>query len=304
MSVVEDIRPEEEPRSFKSAKPWKRAIVLSAGSVTHFITAFAVLILVFMAVGVPNPDRPTLEIEAVSEEVAGEPSPAIKAGLKPGDRIVSIDGTTVRDFEAVRDAIVSSDGGALAITVLRDGDRRTLEMTPRIEEIGDEKRPIIGVLPLNETQRFGPIESVQRSWRVVDLLLFGAEGQPGFFGSLPRAFSPSSLGLSGDGPTEERPFSIVGAGRIAADFWSAGRILDFLLLFVQINLFVGIFNLLPFPPLDGGHLLFLLIEKIRGKAVDQRIFVSVAAVVFGLLTVIGILLLYYDIVQPPQIPNG
>jgi membrane-associated protease RseP (regulator of RpoE activity) len=119
----------------------------------------------------------------------------------------------------------------------------------------------------------------------------------------PRAFSPSSLGLSGEGPTEERPFSIIGAGRLAVDFAATGQIAVFLFLFVQINFFVGIFNMLPLPPLDGGHLLVLALEKIRRKPIDQRALVPVMAVVLSVLALLGLLLVYYDIVSPVRVPG-
>ena len=70
MSPLEEVPPEDEPRAFPSVPAWKRAIVLAAGSVTHFITAFVVLWFIFVAVGIPNPDKPTLTIDAVQTQIA------------------------------------------------------------------------------------------------------------------------------------------------------------------------------------------------------------------------------------------
>ena len=75
-----------------------------------------------------------------------------------------------------------------------------------------------------------------------------------------------------------------------------------LLLFVQINVFIAIFNMVPLPPLDGGHLLVLGIEKIRRKSLDPRALVPVMAVVFSILMLLAVLLVYYDIVSPVHVP--
>jgi membrane-associated protease RseP (regulator of RpoE activity) len=124
----------------------------------------------------------------------------------------------------------------------------------------------------------------------------------GFAQHAPQAFSPSNLGLSGRPPSQERAFSIIGAGRIASDLASQGQLALFLFLFVQINVFVALLNLVPLPPLDGGHLLFLAIEKIRKRPVEPRVVLAVTAVVFSVLLVVGVLLVYYDVVSPVSLP--
>jgi membrane-associated protease RseP (regulator of RpoE activity) len=310
MSPYEDIAPEDVPRAFPAAPAWKRAVVLAAGSVTHFITAFLFLVLIFSVVGLPNPDRPTLEIEAVQLDIAGKESPAAKAGLEPGDRIVEVNGRPVDSFTEVRTEIRQSDGERVDLRVDKhDGGVETLELTPVFDGQGEDRVPIIGIYPRHETIRQGPIAAVGSSSRAIKEMLFGgvdADGnrQAGFFERLPDAFSPRSLGLTGDANPDERAFSIVGAGKIAGDLASNGEILMFLLLFVQINIFIGIFNLLPLPPLDGGHLVLLGIEKLRrGRPVDPRAVVPVMAVVVSLLLIIGVFLIYNDIVNPPTLPT-
>lgn len=310
MSPYEDIPPEDVPRAFPAAPAWKRAIVLSAGSVTHFVTAFVFLILIFSIVGIPNPNRPTLQIEAVQLEIGGKESPAAKAGLEPGDRILEVDGRRVERFQEVRTAIRRGDGDPVRLLVQKqDGATETLRLTPAIDRVGDERVPIIGVYPRNEITRQNPIAAVGSSGRAMKAMLFGGvdengDRQAGFFQRLPDAFSPRSLGLTGGGAPEDRPFSIVGAGKIAGDLASEGQIAIFLLLFVQINIFIGIFNMLPLPPLDGGHLVLLGLEKLRrGRAVDPRAVVPVMAVVISILLMLGVFLIYNDVVNPPQIPT-
>jgi membrane-associated protease RseP (regulator of RpoE activity) len=296
MSPFEELAPEDEPRSFNAVPRWKRAIVLAAGSVTHFITAFLVLFVIFAGVGVQDPTHPTLQVGAVASEVAGKPSPAATAGLHPHDRIVAIDGLGVRDWNQVQSAIRTHPGRQIRLTVVRNGAELTLPITPRTDKQSGKTIGVIGIYPQLRTERLDPVAAVGRSGTEMKALLTG------FFHTAPRAFSPQTLGLTGGKPSNQRPFSILGAGRIAADLASHGQIAIFLFLFVQINIFIAIFNMLPLPPLDGGHLLVLAIEKIRGKSIDQRALVPVMAVVFSILMLLGVLLVYYDIVSPVHVP--
>jgi membrane-associated protease RseP (regulator of RpoE activity) len=298
MSPMEEIAPEDEPRAFPAAPAWKRAIVLSAGSATHFVTAIFIMFLIFTAIGVPDPNRPTLEIAAIQLEIAGGPSPAAKADLKPGDEIVAVNGRPVDRFQDVRSTIRSSPHKPVTLTLVGDdGVRRNVSLRPVVDRVGSRSVPVIGIFPKDETRRQNPVAAIGSTGRTMAGLMRS------FFGRVPQAFSPRTLGLTGGGPTNERPFSIIGAGRLAGDLASTGSLLDFLLLFVQINIFIAIFNMLPLPPLDGGHLLVLGIEKVRGKALSPRAIMPVAAVVLSILLLLGVLLAYYDIVQPPRLPT-
>jgi membrane-associated protease RseP (regulator of RpoE activity) len=296
MSPFEELAPEDEPRAFGAAPRWKRAIVLTAGSVTHFITAFLVLFVIFAGIGIQDPTHPTLEVGAVASEVAGKPSPAAKAGLHAHDRIVAIDGHAVGDWTQVRNAIRSHASRQMLVTVKRDANELTIPVTPFPDKEAGKSIGVIGIYPQGRLERLNPIAAVGRSGSEMKMLVTG------FFHTAPRAFSPQTLGLTGGKPSNQRPFSILGAGRIAADLAGHGQIAIFLFLFVQINIFIAIFNMLPLPPLDGGHLLVLAIEKIRGKPVDQRALVPVMAVVFSILMLLAVLLVYYDIVSPVHVP--
>ena len=300
MSPAEEVSPEDEPRSFNAAPRWKRAIVLSAGSASHFITAFVVLFLILTIGGSPDINHPSLRVDLIVNKLEnGKPSPAVLAGLKPGDKIVAIDHQTVSKWEQAANTIKASPNKTLDFTVLRSGRDVDLSVRPALQK-NDQGKEVgfVGVQPFFPNKRLNPVTAVGTSGRAMGSLV----GE--FFHRVPSAFSPHTLGLTGGkGPTSDRPFSIIGAGRLATDLASHGHIADFLLLFVEINIFVAIFNMLPLPPLDGGHLAVLLIEKIRGKPVDQRALIPVMAVVLSVLLLLALLLGYYDITAPIKIPG-
>jgi membrane-associated protease RseP (regulator of RpoE activity) len=309
MSPFEEVPAEDEPRSFDAAPAWKRAIVLAAGSVTHFVTAFIVLIIIFAVVGLPDVDRPTRSISAVeTEKIDGKTPPALTAGLEAGDEIVSVDGNRVDTFDQVRGAIRKKDGDPVRLGIVRDGDERTITLEPIVVVEDGKRLPVIGIYPEYAIKRQGPIQATVTSGRWIKMMVIGGRdpstgvSQPGFFAILPQAFSPKAILSDGNAGDAERPISIVGAARIAGGIAAQGQVAAFLLLFVSINIFIGIFNLLPLPPLDGGHLLVLGLEKIRRKKISPSAVLPVAAVVMSLLVVLGAYLIFRDIVEPPQIP--
>jgi membrane-associated protease RseP (regulator of RpoE activity) len=296
MSSFEDVPPQDYPRSFPATKAWKRAVVLSAGSVTHFITAFFVLFLILGVLGVEDPERPTMRVNEVFTELEGDPSPAARAGIAPDDEIVAVDGTPISDWERFRDYVRERPEEAVSLTIRREGRAREVTLTPASITEDGERIGVVGLGPSYDTTRLGPLRAVTRSGELIGTMVVT------FFKEAPAAFSPSRILPTGDEPVTERAISIYGAGRIAADLAARGEIVRFLFFFVTINVFIGLFNMLPLPPLDGGHLLVLAIERVRGKAIDQRKLLPVMAVVFSLLIILAVTLLFQDIFRPVPTP--
>lgn len=298
MSPFEDVPPQDVPRSFTSAPAWKRAIVLCAGSVTHVITAFLVLWLIFSAIGMEDPNQPTLRIDTVYRQTTnGAPAPAFEAGLRPGDEIVALDGRNVSSWEAGRSVIRNHPGETIQVTVREPGgDTRTLPVTPAVETDDGQRIGVIGVSPAFAVTRVNPVVGLGRSARYVGQAL------KSFVTETPKAFTLRNLGLQPGAGGERTAVSVVGAGRIAAGLAARGQVVLFLLFFLQVNLFIGLINMLPLPPLDGGHLLLLGIEKVRGKQTDPRKLVPVMAVVTSLLVILAVSLLFQDIFSPVRNP--
>lgn len=296
MSPFEEVRPADESRSFQAATYWRRAAVLVAGSVTHFITAFIALMIIFTAVGLPDPDKERPVIDQISAEVNESRSPALVAGLKSGDRILAVDGRQIKDWDEVRDYVRANPGKRIEFTINRDQRPQNIVAVPA-KTVDPRGRTIglIGVLPQLGTTRLGPV----RALRLAGSNLGQTVSE--FVKLSPTIFNPRTLGIGTDDKSN-RPISIVGAGRIASQLAGNGRVLLFLMFFVQLNMAIGLFNLLPLPPLDGGHLALLGIERLRGKALSQRALTGVMAAGFVLIMTLGLSLVFQDIVNPVTNP--
>jgi membrane-associated protease RseP (regulator of RpoE activity) len=110
--------------------------------------------------------------------------------------------------------------------------------------------------------------------------------------------------LSGDGPRapEDAPVGIVGAGRIAGETVERGMYTEFIGLMVGLTIFVGLVNLLPLPPLDGGHLAVLAYEAVTRKRVDIKKLIPIAAAVISFFVLLFFAVLYLDLARPLQVP--
>lgn len=299
MSPFEEVPEHEKPRSFQAAKTWQRALVLGAGSITHFISAFVVIVFVLSVLGYEDPDRATLEIAGIAAPAAGVDAPAAAAGLQAGDRIVSVNSERMDNWDEFRDLVRGKPNEALKLTYERDGETRTTTITPTAVQETDDGPLVgkVGVGPALAKTRQNPVEA---SWTAVKGL-GSMTGQ--FIVATPRLLNPRSLGLTGDEPDpEERAISIVGAGRIAGELGSNGDLARYLFFFASLNVFIGLFNLLPLPPLDGGHLLLLAIERMRGRSLSENALHRVMVTGFVLLLALGVLLIFRDIFAPFDMP--
>lgn len=296
---------EDIPRSYPAKPIWQRAVVIAAGPATHFAIAF-ILFALWLGIG----GRPVVEIANVEPTLNGRPSPATVARLEPGDVIATVsarDGATLDDPRVLPDATFSAfladhSGQPLTLLIRRDGRELSRVVTPVMSDVGGITIPRIGiVLDSEATVREGPLAVA------VDA---GREVWAGVVTSLHQfahIFGPDGLGRIGDllftdaprQPTD--PTSVIGVGRASGSLTSSGQAVYLLWMFAVINIFIGLLNLLPLPPFDGGHLAVLGVEKVRGRPMDIRRLVPVSAVVLVFFVMFTAAVVLLDLTKPLQL---
>ncbi|NMA94740.1 MAG: RIP metalloprotease RseP [Clostridiales bacterium] len=267
---------DSDPRAFNNASVFKRFIVIASGAIMNFIFAILLLSIVFSTYGVNMP------IPTIEEVLPG--SPAHDAGLQANDVILGVDNVDIQQLdgdkaiETIRSTIDSRGNKSVNINVLRDGQYKSVQLTPVYDE--NEGIHIIGIrfgyehkklnfgnaILLSGTQ-IGKMATMML--KLVGNLIFKREGLDQITG----------------------PVGIVGEIGRAAE---AGiEPLMYLAIIISLNL--GIINLIPFPALDGGRLLLLLIEAIRGKPMDREKEGLINLIGFALLILLMIVVTFKDI---------
>lgn len=298
MNPFQEVTPEEFPRTFAAKPIWQRAVVIATGPVTHFVMAIVFLSIFFMAIGVRTPTRPI--IDEVQAQLDGRPSPAAVAGLRKGDEMVAVDGHRVGTLDRFIAYTRARPGRPVTLTVKRDGRLLTVHATPVLSNIEGKRVGRLGVILDEAKQRAGPLTAIGRAGIQIGSLV------KAIFVRLGDIFGPAGLKrigqlLSGAPRRADDPTSIVGGARIAGQAAKAGLWDALFEELVVFNVFVGILNLIPLPPLDGGHLAILGYEKLTRRQPDVRKLVPLTALVAGFLILFVISLVYLDIVRP--LPN-
>ena len=323
MSSLDVVDPAVEHRTYRQQSYPKRMAVALAGSATHFAVALALLFFVYMAVGRPDPTR-----WVVGEVVSG--SAAASIDVRVGDRIVSVAGVETPGFEDFGVVVRGLPGREVVVVLERDGDTSTRTMT-----VGERLRidgtvaGFFGVGSDRPMETLGPVGAgVEASVRFVDLVGMSVDGLVGFFtpdglvsfvtgGDEPsvRPEPALSVGAGGGGSgqvadpgvdpaDEDRLLSIYGAARLGSamldDGWST-----YLWFLILVNVFIGVFNLVPLLPLDGGHVAIATYERIRSVGgrrhmADAAKLIPLTWAVVTLLVAVAGVALYRDIVDLPD----
>ncbi|MGH8991005.1 MAG: M50 family metallopeptidase [Acidimicrobiia bacterium] len=297
MSNVEEIDPADEERTYRAKAYRHRLGVAVAGSAMHFIIASVLLFLVYAVTGLPSA-RPVIDHI--------EPGfPAAASDFRLGDRIVAINGQPVDEWEDIPEYVQTHGEQQLVFTVAREGGQVDIPLTPRLEKVGERQVPRVGIGPVTFLEREPVHVALART--VGDMPRYTVAT----IKALGGIFSPSGVenytdlltGRGGD--NNGRLLSPVGAARVAGDAVESGWTAVLLFLFA-INVFVGVFNMVPLLPLDGGHVAIATYEKVASMVTKRRVQVDVArlmpitAAVLLVLVVLGISALYLDIVNPVQ----
>ncbi len=329
----DDVAPEDQPRAMWRRPVWQRTIVLSAGSATHFVLGFVLLWLTLGFVGVPNPAlTPTTQPALISVEscvYANEtatncspgdaPSPAKQAGLRDGDRVTALNGQPVNTYEDLIKALRSVAPGAATVTYVRDGKTQTVDVTlapanrtPLNDPSGKPATvAALGVgwkLPANaqRTVTYGAIGGVGQAWNYTGRTFAGVgSALKQIPGKIPGLWDS----LFGGQRDVNGPISVVGASRLGGETVQYGDWNFFLLLVASLNFFVGVFNLLPLLPLDGGHVAVAWFERVRswlyarlGRRDPGRVnYLKLMPITYAVILVFGgfaLLTVAADIVNP------
>lgn len=257
----------EDDRAFNNKPAWQRVLVLTAGSFMNLLTAVVLMIVIAFVVG-----QATTTVNEVLDD-----SPAYRAGMMSGDRIVEVDGTAVDEWNDVITYIGESSRDTADIVVERDGAQQTL--TAALEYNKESGRNKIGITPEMKHSVAGSVGSGMKNTWNMTVMMYKVIKQL-FTGDV------SVSELSG-------PVGIVYAVNQSA---KAGVIyVVYLASLLSLNL--AIMNMLPFPALDGGRLLFLLIRKITGKRITDAIEGKIHFIGIILLMVLMVYVTWNDIVK-------
>jgi regulator of sigma E protease len=263
------------PDAYWRAATWKRIAVIAAGPLANVLVAFLILFFVFSISGGPS-QRPTATVAVVESG-----TPAAAAGLQAGDRIVAVDDQPTRTFSDVSHLIRSSDGGPVTLTVRRNGRTVTVGPRPTIHRQG---RWIFGFSPAAQlvTYPTGKAASTAGSelWGVVSST---GSGLKGLFSHQGRS------DLSGP----------VGIVRVEQSSLKVG-VSYYLEILAFVSMSLALLNLLPLLPLDGGHILFSLLEWIRGRAVAREVYERVSVVGVAFIVLVFVIAFSNDVSRPPH----
>lgn len=277
----------KNPRSFAHQHVYKRIFVVIAGVLMNLLLAWAIFYMVIVYQNF-RIIYPVLE-PAVFVGFLEKDFPAEKSGVKAGDRVLQIDGKEVKKFEDVRNTIKEKKGESVDLTVANiDGkEKKVLKLTP--QKVNDDFLIGIGFTPVPikhyETSKERMFSGITYSWHLTKTTF---DGLGKLFSDLFAGnFQTASQSVSGP----------VGLANMSSEILSGGRqALPFYLWFVGvISLTLSIFNVLPIPALDGGRLLFLVIEAITGKKVRAEVETLIHQIGFAILLGLAFLVTYSDI---------
>ncbi len=320
MNNLDEVEPGDEDRAYRAKSYPKRLLVAVAGSAMHFTQALVLLFVLFAFVGIPGGSITSLEAWDVGEVRPG--SAADEFGLELGDEILSVDGVAIGDYDAFRETIAALPDQDVTMVIVRDGERLELPVTIGVQDENPELG-LLGIRPDARVETVGPVSAVGTAFRefgnqttaTLGFLgdFFSPSGLTEFAGdvangqddSVTIAPAPGGSGESVETYDEGRIMSIVGAVRLGSNLTEDGA-LGFLVFFIGINITIGIFNLLPVLPLDGGHVVVATYERIReiGRPdgsryhVDFARLIPVVYAVFVLLVMLGVSTIFLDIVDP------
>jgi len=336
---ADEIRPGEDHRAFYRLSTPRKLVVMLGGPVMNLVIAVVLLVVAYVGIGVPTAGTTVASVSqciVAADAPAGaacsddDPAaPAVAAGLQPGDRMVSYDGVAVTSWAQVSGMIRDTGDQTVPMVVERDGREVELEVTPVVAArpvVGDDGAYVTDATGARVTREVGylgvsPTSEIVRQplGEALSVVATGTWETAKVVVTLPqRVVALVSTTVSGGERDTTSIVGPVGVGRFAGEIAAmdsepvAVRVAGLLSTLAMLNLALFVFNLLPLPPLDGGHVVAALWEgarrqvaRLRGAArprpTDSALLVPLAYTVFVLLGSVGLLLVYVDIVNPVRI---
>jgi len=305
MSPNDEMPQGQEERAFYKASSGKKLIVLGAGSFLHFVLGFVLLFTLFAGIG-------TNQVLPVINEVVPN-SAAQAAGIQAGDEVVSINGKRVTEWYKDVEVIRQSQGAELTLVLNRNGEEVVVTTAARLTDIDGTKRYVLGIVNEVGLERSGVLVSIKNSATVTKGFLVESvkslgklpEKIPALWGATVRGEERDANGLVG----------VVGVARVSGEAVGSDkltpmeRLATFVLIVASLNIFVGVFNLLPILPLDGGHMAVAIADSIRAffarlrgrprpAPIDVTVLTPITMVVFVVLATLTLLLLVADVINP------
>jgi len=321
MTNLEEIDPADEARTYRRQPFRKRVLVASAGSIMHFLMAFLLAWGALVFIGTPSANG--VVIESFTPFAGFAQNPAQRGGLHAGDQVVSVDGAKVTTVDAFGKAINRSIGRPVHIVVERGGHDVSLTVTPvngQLLQSGGHRvsktaKGYIGVLlgtpsvPENAFGALGGAGKVVGQVTTSSVTGLAHVFSPHGIATYVSQVANPAVAARDQRNGTNRPESIVGAARIAVQGVHAGA-LQLIEVLIALNVFIGLFNMLPILPLDGGHVAIALYERIRTRRgrpyyqADAAKLLVVAYVFIFLLVLLVSSSVYLDITHPVANPFG
>jgi regulator of sigma E protease len=268
MNPAEELSPEVASRAYYNQPVWKRVVVIAAGPAVNIVLAFVIMWAVFMHTGTLGSPASVASVEQ------GRPAAAV---LKPGDAILAVDGRAPAggdvdaQMKSIGDAIAAHKGTPVTLTISRGGETKTVTATPFYDAKLKKWRIGFGQQPTQHDA--GPVSAsgaaVSQMWNVTS----------GTVSRIAQIFKPED---------RKQLTSVVGGYETTRQAFSLSPSIAFMLLAI-ISLSLGIVNLFPFLPLDGGHIFWALAEKVRGRAIPFSVMERAGFIGFAL--VIGLFMI-------------
>ncbi|RFS81849.1 PDZ domain-containing protein [Actinomadura spongiicola] len=328
-AALEEVRPGDEDRVFYAKKWWQKMLIMIGGPAMNLLLAVLFFAILLMGIGTNQP-QPVIQKVAQCIVPASQanlrecpanapPTPAKQVGLQPGDQITAFGGTRIDDYRDLQNLIRDSGGRSVPMTVRRDGKDLTLTVPitrNQLRDLENEDKIVnvgfLGITPASAVERQGPgaVASTMGDLtaRTAGALVRMPQKMVGVW----------NAAFGGEERDPNGPIGVVGVSRIGgevaadADYTATQKVSYFVMLLGSLNLAVGLFNLVPLLPLDGGHIAGAILEAIKKLFakifrrpdpgyVDVAKALPVTYVMAAVLIVMGGLLIYADLFNPVRV---